>query len=160
MRTKSIKLFGESIAVNAEITILAGTSSHADRDGLISWIRSVSPVPSLVFVNHGDDTVCEDFARSLTEEFQIPASAPYSGSIFDLIEGRYEFLAPPVPISPESRKDSSKAEKVKEKPAFRNLLDALRRLTELIHNGSGRSNGELKKVTVQLNRISDKWEAS
>ncbi len=112
----------------------------------------------MVFVNHGDDSVCNEFTRSLQEEFQIPASAPYSGSVYDLIENRYDVLSEPIPIGNENKSNSSRPPEKKMKSAYLNLLDALERLSALIRNGSGRSNGELKKVTEQLNKISDKWE--
>ncbi len=156
---KSVKLFGETIAVNAEIKILEGTSSHADREGLMNWANAFSPAPLQVFVVHGDDDVCQEFAQSLSDECSIPASAPYSGSVFNLEECRYEFLASPVPVVRDKKDKASPAHSRQSAP-YQNLLRALERLTSLIKNGSGRSNGELKKVAEQLNKICDKWELS
>ena len=42
---KSVKLFGEEIAVNARIVNFQGLSSHADRDHLLAWIQHFSPAP-------------------------------------------------------------------------------------------------------------------
>jgi metallo-beta-lactamase family protein len=50
----SVKLFGESINIQAEITRLPGVSGHADHDGLIAWLTHMSPKPEHVFVVHGE----------------------------------------------------------------------------------------------------------
>ena len=60
--TKKVKLFGEEIEVNAEICYLAGISGHADKNGLLKWIRSFEKKPQMVFVNHGEDSSCMNFA--------------------------------------------------------------------------------------------------
>ena len=40
--------------------------------------------PKVVFVNHGHDTVCDEFAKSIENELEISALAPYSGDGFEL----------------------------------------------------------------------------
>lgn len=37
---KEVRLFGEDIAVNAEIAVLHGTSGHADQKGLFNWVEA------------------------------------------------------------------------------------------------------------------------
>ena len=49
---KSVKLFGEEIAVRARILNFPGLSSHADRVHLLDWIGHFSPKPDQVFVVH------------------------------------------------------------------------------------------------------------
>ena len=49
---KSVKLFGEEVAVLAEIENFKGLSSHADRDHLIQWAQSFEN-PAHFFVVHG-----------------------------------------------------------------------------------------------------------
>lgn len=44
---KEVRLFGEDIAVNAEIAVLHGTSGHADQKGLFNWVEA--------FAKAGDD---------------------------------------------------------------------------------------------------------
>lgn len=65
---KTVRLFGEEIAVKAQICSLHGTSGHADRDGLLDWISAFREKPELVFVNHGDENSCEDFKNLLIEK--------------------------------------------------------------------------------------------
>ena len=74
----NVKLFGESIEVQAEICQLTGLSGHADREGLLKWVNSFEPKPKRVFIIHGEDEVENIFAQTLTEQ-GFNASAPYNG---------------------------------------------------------------------------------
>lgn len=58
-----VKLFGETIDVEAEIVCLDGLSGHADREGLLTWINAFKKKPDRVFMVHGDDLVCTKFAE-------------------------------------------------------------------------------------------------
>ena len=77
---REVKLFGEKVQVNAEIAQLAGISGHADNEGLIRWVKSFDPAPKHVFVNHGEDSVCEVFAARLRDELKLEAHAPFNGA--------------------------------------------------------------------------------
>lgn len=46
---KNVKLFGEDIEVNAEIKMLDGISGHADKNGLIKWLKTFKKKPKIVF---------------------------------------------------------------------------------------------------------------
>ena len=37
-----------------------------------------------MFVNHGDDIVCDVFAKRLHDELGIPSMTPFSGTVYDL----------------------------------------------------------------------------
>lgn len=80
---RKVKLFNENITVRANIIQLKGTSSHADRFGLLDWVNHFSIKPQKVFVTHGDDEVAESFASLLTEN-GFTALAPYNGEVWDL----------------------------------------------------------------------------
>ena len=60
----SVRLFGEEVAVQAEIVNFKGLSSHADRDHLLEWAKSFEN-PTHFFVVHGDREVAPYFAQSL-----------------------------------------------------------------------------------------------
>lgn len=63
---------------------MQGISGHADKNMLLSWLASIPQKPKVVFVNHGHDTVCDEFAKSIENELEISALAPYSGDGFEL----------------------------------------------------------------------------
>jgi metallo-beta-lactamase family protein len=85
---KTVKLFDEEIAVNAETYCLHNISGHADKQGLLDWINGAKTKPSKVFVNHGEDGVCDSFAECLRNEYGYDAVAPYSGASYDLLTER------------------------------------------------------------------------
>ncbi len=146
-----VKIFGEEIEVNAEVKVLAGVSGHADKNGLISWISAFSPKPEAVFIVHGEDSVCEAFKKTLEEEYKQNAYAPYSGSVYDLALGKWEHIAEPVFI-----KKGERAHKAKE--AFERLMDAGRKLMDIIAKNDGLANKDLAKFTEQIEAICTKWE--
>ncbi len=78
-----VEVFEEEIAVNATIYNFTGLSAHADRDGLLKWINSFTRKPDKVFITHGEDSVCEQFAGSL-EGVGFSAVAPLYKSVYEL----------------------------------------------------------------------------
>ncbi len=152
---KHVKLFGEEIEVRAEICRMPGVSGHADNQGLIRWISSLKEKPKMVFVTHGEDQVCDLFKNRLTRELGLSASAPYSGSVYDLAQGRYLVEAEPVPVKKEERPGApvSKAAGI-----FARLLEAGQRLMGVIRKNEGGANKDLKKFTEEINKLCDKWE--
>lgn len=149
----TVKLFGETIEVKADIVKISGISGHADKKGLIEWVRGFDEQPpKKVFVVHGDDQVCDSFAACLHDEYGISASAPYSGSIFDLIRGEYTYVADPIRIQ---KKESAKRRAM---DVFGRLVAAGERLLAVIRKNEGLSNKEVAKFTNQINSLCDKWD--
>lgn len=62
---KKAKIFGEEIAVNAEIYNLEGMSGHADRAGLYKFITSFKEKPKEIILVHGDKESQESFYELL-----------------------------------------------------------------------------------------------
>lgn len=63
---KEIKIFGETIPINAEIQILSNMSAHADYDEILEWLANFNHHPRKVFITHGEP----DAALSLKEKIQ------------------------------------------------------------------------------------------
>ncbi len=148
---KHVKLFGESIAVNAEICSLHGTSGHADQQGLLNWVKGFTTYPGTIFVNHGDAEACESFAELLRTSFPaVEVIAPYSGTEYDLAESKLLFAA--------EGKRIEKQKQVKSNPLFESLKAVARKLLELIDGMSGRSNHELKTIAREISSIIDEHE--
>jgi metallo-beta-lactamase family protein len=148
---KSVKLFGEPIQISAQIETMDGISGHADRDMLLEWLGNLKKPPEQVFVNHGEDTVCDMFAQTIGERLNFPALAPYNGAAFDLLTG--ECL---------SRGNAVKREKavrrVPVSPVFERLLAAGKRLLSVIERNRGGANKDLAKFADQIDALSDKWD--
>lgn len=148
---RQIKLFGEPIEIHAEICRLQGISGHADRLGLLEWIGSYKTPLRHVFVLHGDPAVVVPFTELLKSSLHLSASAPYSGSEYDMLEERWIFEAAPVPIRKKSLQPHVS-------DALARLNAAGARLLAVIRKNSGSSNKDLARFTDQINSLCEKWE--
>ena len=149
---KKIKLFGEEIKVNAEISYLPGKSGHADKEGLIKWIQAFKEKPHTVFVNHGDPDAVDDYAACLREEYGFNTVAPYSGTSFDLLAGEIIELTEGVPVAKKAPRDARAVS------AFDNLLTAAYGLIDVIKACKGIPNKELAKFAGEIRSLASKWE--
>ena len=148
---KEVKLFNEEIEVRAEIETLPGISGHADKNGLIAWLRGFEQPPRLSFVNHGDPEASESFAACLNQELHYPAFAPYSGTSFDLLRGEFIRVAEPRPIRREGKER-------KLSPSFTRLIQAVERLMRAAKALEGHANKELGHYADQITRLAEKME--
>ncbi len=65
---EEVTLFGEKIKVNAKIYNLQGFSGHADRNGLLEWLKGFRAEPKHIFLVHGEMQAKEDFAQTVEKE--------------------------------------------------------------------------------------------
>ena len=150
---KRVKLFGEEVAVRAEIATLHGTSGHADRDGLMNWVYGFRKKPKTVFVNHGDDDSCVAFKNLLSERGYF-AQAPFSGSEYDLIENKMTVFADSKPLREKRAKEVSRNKNVHDE-----LLMSLEKLTGLVEaRRNGMSNKDKAKLSAQIKSLVEKWK--
>lgn len=84
---ESIRLFGEEIQVNAEIYNLEGFSGHADRDGLLDWIKGFQKKPRKVFLVHGEPDAKQDFSDYVKQEIGYECTVVNGVSEFELDSG-------------------------------------------------------------------------
>lgn len=148
----TVKLFGEEIAVHAKIESLAGISGHADKAMLLNWLKAMEIKPKKVFVNHGDDLVCDEFATAVTNEVGVEAIAPYSGDEYDLLKGICVAKGKIIKISKEAYKTKRAAE------VFERLLTAGRRLMAVIERNRGSANKDIARFAEQINLLCDKYD--
>ena len=141
-----VKLFGEEVQVQAEITRLPGISGHADRTGLMRWAASFQEKPRKVFVVHGDDKVCEIFAKKLTDELQYDTMAPFSGTVYDLLADQAVKETVGIPI----RKAEIGGQPVKAGGVYARLIAAGQRLMAVIRRNEGGANKDLARFADQI----------
>lgn len=149
---KEVKLFGEKITVNAEISLMKGISGHADQSGLLKFVESFKNKPIHIFVNHGEDTVTDEYAETIKEKFNIEAHAPYNGEIYSLSENRIIKEGNKHKIE----KDISESSHLTSQ--FVRLLNAGKRLEEVIKNNKYGANKDLAKFTDQIISLCEKWD--
>ncbi len=145
---RSVKLFGEEIAVNARIVNFKGLSSHADRDHLLAWARHYSPKPRHIFVVHGEASVTEIFAQKLRDAGLSAHAAEYE-EVYDLAADRMLSAGVPLPPKPVSASGS---------PAYRKLESAGQDLMEAIRHNKGGTNKDLAQFEKELMALIQKWD--
>ncbi|MDR1669043.1 MAG: MBL fold metallo-hydrolase [Oscillospiraceae bacterium] len=145
----SLKLFGETVDVKAEVVMLSGISGHADRAQLLTWAGGFNPAPKRIFVVHGESAVCDSYAALLESELGCAATVPDYGCAWDLAEGREVEAGLPRPVP--RRKAGS--------PAYANLLAVQQRLAALVGGAGGWANRDLNRLTDQITSLCAKWES-
>jgi metallo-beta-lactamase family protein len=76
---REIKMYGEFVAVNAEISHLSGFSGHADADGLMAWLRGFQRAPKQVFVVHGEPEASDALRCRIQDELGWHVRVPQHG---------------------------------------------------------------------------------
>ena len=152
-KPESVRLFGENVEVNARIEVLAGISGHADMNGLLNWIDGFKEKPSHIFVVHGEDTVTDSFAATITDRFGIPAFAPYSGGCVDLATDT--ILSEGIRLP---KKAVEKPAKARALTAFNRVVAAAKHLMDVVLKNEGLANKDLAKFESQIQNLADKWD--
>ena len=150
---RSVKLFGEEIAVHAKIVNFQGLSSHADRDHLLAWIADIkAPKPQHVFVVHGDREVAPVFAQTVSQ-LGFTAHAPQYTEEYDLLTCT-QLAAGYLP----QRKTRTFDGAPRVTAAYQKLVQLGDSLVGLIRRSKGRDNKTLAAFAEALRKILDKFE--
>lgn len=145
----TVKLFGEEIAVRAEICSLQGVSGHADKNGLLRWLDGFEEIPAQIFVNHGDHDQATAFTQTLSARYpSAKVDCPWSGSIFDLATGEWVQQAEPLPTHREKKSQPARANQ-----AYLELVDAAQRLLEAAQGCKALASKELRRLTARIEKI-------
>ena len=83
---KTVKIFGEEIAVNARIEYIEGYSGHADQEWLMNFIVSYATKPKHIFLVHGEPEGQITLKNKILEELEIPVTIPEYGETYELNE--------------------------------------------------------------------------
>lgn len=81
---KNVKILGDQIAVEAEVHSIEGFSGHADRKGLMNWIRGFKKVPQHIFIVHGEDESSLGLSQSIEDNFNVKPIIPTMNAIYEL----------------------------------------------------------------------------
>ena len=81
---KLVKIFGEEIAVQAEIKYLDAFSGHADRDGLLNWIGAIKDKPKQIFIVHGEIEAQTVLKEYIEQGFKINCVIPDYEECYDV----------------------------------------------------------------------------
>lgn len=107
----------------------------------------------MFFVNHGHDTVCDEFAKSIENELEISALAPYSGDGFELGD-----VVRQVDIGPRKLYDKKLHKIERNNTVYDRLYLAGQNLMSVIEASRGCPNKELGKLTDQITALIEKYK--
>ncbi len=85
---KNVKLFGEEIGVNARVEYIEAFSGHADKLGLLSFVRKFSKKPTQIYLVHGEEESQLALADEILSEFNIPVEIPNRGDVYEVTSRR------------------------------------------------------------------------
>ena len=81
---KTVRIFGEEIAVKARVEMIEGFSGHADRDGLLEWVAAMKQKPKRIMLVHGEPAVIASFQKTIRHQLGIPAVAAQYNETLEL----------------------------------------------------------------------------
>ncbi len=102
---REVKIFGEQIHVNAEVYSVEGFSGHADKIGLMNWLKHFNTNPK-VFIVHGEEEAKNDFAKEVEETLGLKCIVPEYNQVYEIkkrqiAEIREPSITPESPVSEE-----------------------------------------------------------
>ena len=83
---KKVKIFGEEIAVNAEVVYIDGYSGHADQRLLMNFVGEFKEKPKKIFLVHGEEEAQNVLKSKIEEEYGIETEIPSFGDVFRVDE--------------------------------------------------------------------------
>ncbi len=148
-----VKLFGEEIAVRAHIETMRDMSSHADKNGLISWASSFGDLNGRgrIFLVHGDDEAMKSLSEKLRETTGNKVDCPYSGSVFDLTANEWITVAEPVLFRKET------AVHIRNDALTGDLFDAMTELKAIVERTAEGANADKKKLAEAIRKLAAKY---
>ena len=65
---RNVRIFNDDVPVRARVHTIGGLSAHADRDGLLAWLRGFAHAPGRTFVVHGERETAAGFADEMKSQ--------------------------------------------------------------------------------------------
>jgi metallo-beta-lactamase family protein len=71
---KTLHIFGQPVAVNAEIVELGQFSAHAGKSELLRWLSALPAPPKQTYLTHGEPAAAQALQAAIAEKFQWKAA--------------------------------------------------------------------------------------
>jgi metallo-beta-lactamase family protein len=81
---KLVSIFGEKIAVKAQVHTLGGFSAHAGQTDLLAWFSAIAPSRPRVALTHGENGPRGILARLIQERFKLKPQLPELNETIEL----------------------------------------------------------------------------
>ena len=84
---KSVKIFGEDVAVRCHVREVHGLSAHADQSELLKWLSNFKKAPKTTFIVHGEEATANAFAKTIQQNLGWNTVVPEYLQSVDLFTG-------------------------------------------------------------------------
>ena len=81
---RSIRIYGEDVAINAEIVSLSGMSAHADAGQIVQWLKTAPKAPKGIYLNHGEPAPADALRQRIERELGWTATVPRLGQTMEI----------------------------------------------------------------------------
>ena len=139
---KKVKIFGEEMAVNAQIEYIEGYSGHADQEGLLNYIYSFIKKPKHIFLIHGEPESQDVLKNKIIETTNLPVTIPSFGETYEITDERVSLVGKYIRDTKESNKFTRVA-----------IIDRLNGLKEKIDNMQDLIKDESTENTIQNSEL-------
>jgi metallo-beta-lactamase family protein len=78
--SRSLRIHGRDVAINAEVVQLQSASAHADGNQLLQWLRTMPEAPEQVYVVHGNPQASDTLRARIKRELGWRSLVPEHGS--------------------------------------------------------------------------------
>jgi metallo-beta-lactamase family protein len=72
----TVKIFGQYVAVRAEVAKIDALSAHADRDELLAWVGALPAAPQRIYVTHGEPVPADALRQAIEERHRWRCTVP------------------------------------------------------------------------------------
>lgn len=79
-----VQIFGEPVAVKAQVHVLDGFSAHAGHSELLDWLSAVAPAKPRIVLTHGEDDARAALASAISARYGITAERPQLADVVTL----------------------------------------------------------------------------
>jgi hypothetical protein len=66
----------DTLTLNMDVETVDGFSGHADRQGLVNFVKTMNPRPEKILCVHGDESSTQDLSSALYHKFNMRTFAP------------------------------------------------------------------------------------
>jgi len=81
---KTVRIFGEEIAVRASIHTMGGFSAHAGQNELLEWFGAVAPARPRVIITHGEDRARKALSDLIRTKHELDPECPQLGDVIEI----------------------------------------------------------------------------
>src|ERR1022692_3221458 len=81
---KTLKIFGQEVAVGCAVEQMTELSAHADYNEIGQWLSNFDQAPEQVFITHGEPVAADSLRRFIEQRFSWHVVVPEMAQQFEL----------------------------------------------------------------------------